>query len=593
MLRLFTRAMGSAAEPARSTIQPAPREQPAPASPANASSSSSALADSVREAISLFESDLGLMIREVQRACDLVCREAEESANATQTIAQKSESLVAQANSASHDISQLAQAIDGLAIASDEIGRQVRKADGLTGSADESAALAGATLDGLKKSSSEIHHVVKLISNVTRQTNLLALNATIEAARAGEAGRGFAVVANEVKMLAQETQRATEDIAQKIDALQGNAAACFAAVQEITDIIKVIRPLYGSVAAAVDEQHSATSSVAHNANETLQFTGAVSNTASEIGNAVLEADGHGKTVEKYGRHVTALAEKLKMRMTIFLRQSQIGDRRRHDRLPCEIGVELDAGGITLRGQTGDLSEGGMLVRCADATAIAPNAILKARLDGIGTMRVRLTNISTLGLHVEFHDMDAAARAALERKLTSIRDECREFIARAADVADRISRQIERLVSESKLTHEDLFDNDYVAIEGTDPPQYRTRFLAALEDLLPPIQEPLLEADPRMVFCAAVDRNGYLPVHNRKYSQPQRPGETGWNIANARTRRIFDDRAGLAAARNVRPYIIQVYAREMGNGVTVMMREVDAPIRVFGKHWGGFRSAYKL
>jgi methyl-accepting chemotaxis protein len=235
----------------------------------------------------------------------------------------------------------------------------------------------------------------------------------------------------------------------------------------------------------------------------------------------------------------------------------------------------------------------MLVRCADATAIAPNAILKARLDGIGTMRVRLTNISTLGLHVEFHDMDAAARAALERKLTSIRDECREFIARAADVADRISRQIERLVSESKLTHEDLFDNDYVAIEGTDPPQYRTRFLAALEDLLPPIQEPLLEADPRMVFCAAVDRNGYLPVHNRKYSQPQRPGETGWNIANARTRRIFDDRAGLAAARNVRPYIIQVYAREMGNGVTVMMREVDAPIRVFGKHWGGFRSAYKL
>jgi methyl-accepting chemotaxis protein len=593
MLRLFTRSMGSAAEPARSPIQAAPPEHPAPTFSAEAAASSSALADSVREAISLFESDLGLMIREVQHACELVCSEAEESAKATQTIAQKSESLVAQATSANHDISQLAQAIDGLAVASDEIGRQVRKADGLTGSADESAALAGATLDGLKQSSSEIHHVVKLISNVTRQTNLLALNATIEAARAGEAGRGFAVVANEVKMLAQETQRATEDIAQKIDALQSNAAACFAAVQEITDIIKVIRPLFGSVAAAVDEQHSATSSVAHNANETLQFTGEVSNTASEIGGAVLEADGHGKTVEKYGRHVTALAEKLKMRMTIFLRQSQIGDRRRHDRLPCEIGVELDAGGITLHGQTGDLSEGGMLVRCADAKAIAPSAILKARLDGIGAMRVRLANISTLGLHVEFLDMDAAARTALERKLTSIRDECREFIARAADVAGEISRQFERLVGEKKLTQDDLFDNNYVAIEGTDPPQYRTRFLAALEHVLPPIQEPLLDADPRMVFCAAVDRNGYLPVHNRKYSLPQRPGETAWNIANARTRRIFDDRAGLAAARNVRPYIIQVYAREMGNGVTVMMREVDAPIRVFGRHWGGFRSAYKL
>ena len=170
------------------------------------------------------------------------------------------------------------------------------------------------------------------------------------------------------------------------------------------------------------------------------------------------------------------------------------------------------------------------------------------------------------------------RAALERKLTSIRDECREFISRAADVAKRISHQFERLVSEKKLAQDDLFDNDYVAIEGTDPTQYRTQFLAALEHVLPPIQEPLLDADPRMVFCVAVDRNGYLPVHNRKYSLPQRPGETAWNIANARTRRIFDDRAGLAAARNVRPYIIQVYAREMGNGVTVMMREVDAPIR---------------
>jgi len=67
----------------------------------------------------------------------------------------------------------------------------------------------------------------------------------------------------------------------------------------------------------------------------------------------------------------------------------------------------------------------------------------------------------------------------------------------------------------------------------------------------------------------------------------------WNTANSRNRRIFDDRAGLAAARNVRPYIIQVYARDMGNGITVMMKEIDAPIRVSGKHWGGFRSAYKL
>jgi methyl-accepting chemotaxis protein len=115
----------------------------------------------------------------------------------------------------------------------------------------------------------------------------------------------------------------------------------------------------------------------------------------------------------------------------------------------------------------------------------------------------------------------------------------------------------------------------------------------LERLLPPIQEPLLGSDKRMTFCAAVDRNGYLPVHNAIYSKPQKADDPAWNVANCRNRRIFDDRAGLSAARNVRPWLIQSYPRDMGKGVVVMMREIDAPIRVFGKHWGGFRTAYKI
>jgi methyl-accepting chemotaxis protein len=96
----------------------------------------------------------------------------------------------------------------------------------------------------------------------------------------------------------------------------------------------------------------------------------------------------------------------------------------------------------------------------------------------------------------------------------------------------------------------------------------------------------------MVFCAAVDRNGYLPVHNLVFSKPQRPGDPVWNAANARNRRIFDDRAGLGAARNTRPFLVQAYHRDMGGGVTVLMKEIDAPILVRGRHWGGFRTAYK-
>jgi methyl-accepting chemotaxis protein len=547
----------------------------------------------IGETINLLEADLGAMIAEVQRACERVCSEAEESAAATQKITQKTDSLVAQAGAANRDLAQLAAAIEQLAGSSDEIGLQVRKADDLTEQASESASSAGHSVEGLKKSSTEIGHVVNLISTVARQTNLLALNATIEAARAGAAGRGFAVVASEVKKLSQETQEATKEISQKIDALRNDAAACFEAVQRITDVIKVIRPLFAAVASAVGQQNSATTAVARSANETLQFTEAVADGASEIATAAADANAYGSSFKTNGQHVSALAEKLKMRVTIFLRQGEAGDRRKHDRLPCEVGVELRADGATVRGQTGDLSQGGMLVRVGDTALLAPGSVVQAVIYGIGTATARLANRSSLGLHLQFLDMDATTRTALEDKLASIREENREIIARAVDTAGEISRLLEKLVTDGTLTQDDLFNNNYVAIEGTDPVQHTTRFLAALETALPPIQEPLLAGDPRMVFCAAVDRNGYLPVHNRQYALPQRAGQAAWNTAHSRNRRIFDDRAGLAAARNVRPYIIQVYPRDMGNGVTIMMREIDAPIRVFGKHWGGFRSAYKL
>jgi methyl-accepting chemotaxis protein len=548
---------------------------------------------SIRETINLLEADLGAMIGDVQRASELVRREAEYSAATSNRITLKTDGLVAHAGSASRDLTLFAAAIQELARSSDAIGSQVREADDLTDEASASATLAGHGVEGLKKSSTEIGLVLGLISKVARQTNLLALNATIEAGRAGDAGRGFAVVASEVKKLSQETQKATEHISQKIDALQSDAADCFQAVQRITNVINVLRPLFGEVATAVQQQNNATTAVARNASETLRFADTVAAGASEIGTAAATAAGYGKSVEQHGKDVIVFAEKLKMRVTIFLRQSEAGDRRRHDRLPCEIGLELRTDTTVVRGQTADISEGGALVRADEARAIAPGVFLQVRLDGIGTTRARVANRSALGLHLEFLEMNSVVRTELETKIASIREQNREVISRAVDIANDISRALESLVESGRLSQQDLFDNDYIVIDGSEPLQHRTRFLSALEEVLPPIRESLLASDDRMVFCAAVDRNAYLPVHNRKYSLPQRPGEVLWNTANPRNRRIFDDRGGLAAARNVRPYLIQVYPRDMGNGITIMMQEIDAPIRVFGKHWGGFRTAYKL
>jgi methyl-accepting chemotaxis protein len=90
----------------------------------------------------------------------------------------------------------------------------------------------------------------------------------------------------------------------------------------------------------------------------------------------------------------------------------------------------------------------------------------------------------------------------------------------------------------------------------------------------------------------VDRNGYLPTHNRKFSQPQGK-DPEWNAANCRNRRIFNDRVGLRAGKSTAPFVLQIYRRDMGGGAFALMKDLSAPIYVNGRHWGGFRIGYKF
>jgi len=389
-----------------------------------------------------------------------------------------------------------------------------------------------------------------------------------------------------------QTQAATDSIRQKIDQLRKDAESSIASVHRIAHATRSVRSMFSTIAAAIEHQVQTTGGLSRNANDTSRFVGVVADGATEIKQAAAGATAHGEAVDRSGEEVARLAERLKTRCVIFLRLTEHGDRRRHERLPCEIAVDLTVNGGALRGQTADISEGGMLVRVADQHAIAPGMMLDAVLAGIGACRVKIVNCSPLGLHAQFVELDGAAEAALDAMLARIRSENTEFIERAIDAANRIARKFEHGIEQGQITQIDLFDNNYVPIAGTNPQQYRTRFLDFCEQVLPEIQEPLLASDKRMVFCAAIDRNGYLPVHNTIYSQPQRPGEVLWNTQHSRNRRIFGDRAGLSAGRVVRPYIIQTYPRDMGNRIE-MMWEIGAPIRVFGKQWGGFRTAYLL
>lgn len=168
----------------------------------------------------------------------------------------------------------------------------------------------------------------------------------------------------------------------------------------------------------------------------------------------------------------------------------------------------------------------------------------------------------------------------------------ELIATAMETAGTIGELFEAALARGDLTLADLFDEAYRPIPGSDPVQHMTRFVALTDRLLPPVQEELLTSNGRIVFCAAVDRNGFLPTHNRKYAQAQ-GSDPVWNNANCRNRRIFDDRTGLAAARNRKPFLLQSYRRDMGGGQFLVMEDLSAPIMVKGRHWGAFRFGLKV
>jgi methyl-accepting chemotaxis protein len=168
-----------------------------------------------------------------------------------------------------------------------------------------------------------------------------------------------------------------------------------------------------------------------------------------------------------------------------------------------------------------------------------------------------------------------------------------YIKAVQELAAEISTRFEQGISNREVSQADLFDRSYQPILGTNPAQVMAHCVRFTDRVLPPFQERLLDLSKDVVFCAAVNTDGYLPTHNIKFNQPQRRDDPKWNAVNSRNRRIFDDRVGLAAGRSKRPFLLQAYRRDMGDGKFVMMKDVSAPIMVNGRHWGGIRLAYRV
>ena len=559
--------------------------------PATAPASASDLApdNSAKDILDLLELELQAMMRQLERAAQSVASGAQSTADTLSAIREPIDDLTGRTSSARTTADTFSQAADKFTESADGIGTQVRDASRLADQAASAAREASLNVDRLRKSSAAIGNVVNLIASIAKQTTLLALNSTIEAARAGEAGRGFAVVASEVKALAVQTQNATEEIKQKIDALQQDAATSIDAVHRISQAIDAIRPVFETVNGAVAEQSATTGEMAQNAAATSNFIVSVVDSASEIDGVTKEAESHGDNVAKAGRTVAGLVDKLKSRCAILLRRTEADKARKQERAPCNIPLTI----ATIKASIYELSRTSLLIAEGDAAKLPAGQTLTAEIAGIRACKIRVAEHTEFGAETEFVGLDAETLDRIEDKLFALHDENAEGVARAMEAGVTINKIFADAVARGSISIDDLFDTNYEQIENSDPPQFRSKFMAWVERDLTDIQEQVHGMDPRLKFAAVVDRNGYLAMNNKYCSLPQRKGDPAWNVTNARNRRFFNDAAGLAAARNTRTYFVQSYPRDMGNGVRVRMREIDVPIRVGGKHWGNFRTAYVL
>jgi methyl-accepting chemotaxis protein len=261
-------------------------------------------------------------------------------------------------------------------------------------------------------------------------------------------------------------------------------------------------------------------------------------------------------------------------------------------------VEKSSGSVKQSFETLEGVMHGILDSSSSVAEIA-NRIDKQCADFVGTLTEVSTDIVKSGEMLQGAAGRTGKVVSLSERLiqltasAGVETEDTPWIIQAQDVARAISEAFEHAVAQGRIRLDELFDRNYRPIAGTDPVQSMTRFTELTDALLPALQEPVLKLSDRIAFCAAVDDNGYLPTHNTKFSAPQKPGDTVWNTANCRNRRIFNDRVGLAAGRSVEPFLVQTYRRDMGGGNFVMMKDISAPITVRGRHWGGLRLAVKI
>jgi len=269
-------------------------------------------------ALNTMKNSLHAVIQRIAETSHHVASASEELSATSQQISANSEETSAQANVVSQATQLVSQNLQGVSAGAEEmtstiqsIASNAHEAATIAGKAVQTAQAANATIGKLGESSAEIGEVIKVITSIAQQTKLLALNATIEAARAGEAGKGFAVVANEVKELARQTAKATEDISHKIVAIQSDTNGAVEAIATITSVIHQINDISGTIATAVEEQSATTNEMTRNVAEAAKGSGDITRNIGGVAEAAHGTSASSQESLKAANDLAELAAQLR------------------------------------------------------------------------------------------------------------------------------------------------------------------------------------------------------------------------------------------------------------------------------------------
>ena len=507
-------------------------------------------------------------------AIDGKCRATVDGLNGMQAEVDDAQATVDDARERSQSLLQTAAALQTLAErtgdASDALPRAAEHGRGLAMQSSEIAGAVELLAGRVERQSTqfdELRHLTDGLVEHQQEVDEAARGAQHVAATAGQDLRGAGETVTEsiasMQGLAEEVIAIHEDLAGLADVLTRVSKAA----RSIDGIAKQTNLLALNAAIEAARAGESGQGFAVVADEVKQLAGQTSEATTDIENTLEGLSGEAQSLSKIGaqgrdraldvRAVTASLDDVTGHIDALMAQL--------DRNASEIIEAVDSIGAMVTGMGSGLTD---LGERSGASA--------RRLQGLG------------------ESAEQALRQA-EELLNTANDGRTEtadypFIDRVQSAAREVSAAFEAALREGRISREDLFDRDYQAIEGSNPQQYRSRYCEFTDEILPPIQEPHYRADDKILACCTTDDRGFIATHNLHVSQTQRRDDPVWNAANCRNRRLFDDRVGLAAARNERPFLLQAYRRNMGDRFVLTM-DASAPIMVEGRHWGAVRIIY--